>query len=91
MIKLREWTASEIEEYDDARLERAEDGKIACTRVYIKPEVDELISTIMAEKDKAIADLKESHRQKVNQLLVQIEDLERRVYRANRDARRTRY
>lgn len=28
MSELREWTASEIEEYDDARLELAEDGKI---------------------------------------------------------------
>lgn len=38
MSELREWTASEIEEYDDARLELAEDGKIDCTRVYIKAD-----------------------------------------------------
>lgn len=36
MIELKEWTASEIEEYDDARLELAEDGEIDCTRVYNK-------------------------------------------------------
>lgn len=37
---LREYTALEIEEYDDARLELAEDGKIDYTRVYIKSEAD---------------------------------------------------
>lgn len=51
MSELREWTASEIEEYDDARLELAEDGKIDCTRVYIKADADEVISTIRAERD----------------------------------------
>ncbi len=51
MSELREWTASEIEEYDDARLELAEDGKIDCTRVYIKADADEVISTIKAERD----------------------------------------
>lgn len=51
MSELREWTASEIEEYDDARLELAEDGKIDCTRVYIKDDADEVISTIKAERD----------------------------------------
>lgn len=54
MSTLREWTASEIEEYDDARLELAEDGKIECTRVYIKADADQVI----ADKDKAIAELK---------------------------------
>ena len=44
MSELREWTASEIEEYDDARLELAEDGKIDCTRVYIKSEADKAIA-----------------------------------------------
>ena len=38
MSELREWTADEINEYDDARLELAEDGKIDCTRVYIKAD-----------------------------------------------------
>ena len=51
MSELREWAASEIEEYDDARLELAEDGKIDCTRVYIKDDADEVISTIKAERD----------------------------------------
>lgn len=61
MIELKEWTASEIEEYDDARLELAEDGKIDCTRVYIKADVD-----------KVIADLEESHKMEVEQLLMEI-------------------
>ena len=61
MCKLKEWTASEIEEYDDARLELAEDGKIDCTRVYIKTDVD-----------KVIADLEESHKMEVEQLLMEI-------------------
>ena len=49
MSELKEWTASEIEEYDDARLELAEDGKIDCTRVYIKSEVDAAIAELNAE------------------------------------------
>ena len=49
MSELKEWTASEIEEYDDARLELAEDGKIDCTRVYIKEDVDKVIAKL---KDK---------------------------------------
>ena len=57
MSELREWTASEIEEYDDARLELAEDGKIDCTRVYIKDDADEVISTIKAERDDLRYDL----------------------------------
>lgn len=44
--ELRSWTASEIEEYDDARLELAEDGKIDCTRVYIKEEADAVIKEL---------------------------------------------
>lgn len=51
MSELKEWTADEINEYDDARLELAEDGKIDCTRVYIKADADEVISTIKAERD----------------------------------------
>ena len=43
MSQLKEWTASEIEEYDNARLELAEDGKIDCTRVYIKDDADKEI------------------------------------------------
>lgn len=65
MSELKEWTASEIEEYDDARLELAEDGKIDCTRVYIKKDVD-----------KVIADLEESHKMEVEQLLIEIKRLE---------------
>lgn len=52
-MELKEWTASEIEEYDNARLELAEDGKIDCTRVYIKSEADKVI----AEKDTKITQL----------------------------------
>lgn len=46
MSELKEWTASEIEEYDDARLELAEDGKIDCTRVYIKEDVNKVIAEL---------------------------------------------
>lgn len=35
MIELKKWTASEIEEYDDARLELAEEGQIDCTRCVL--------------------------------------------------------
>lgn len=41
---LKSWTADEIKEYDDARLELAEDGNIDCTRVYIKAEADAVIA-----------------------------------------------
>lgn len=65
MSELKEWTASEIEEYDDARLELAEDGKIDCTRVYIKQDVD-----------KVIAELEENHKKEVEQLLIETKRLE---------------
>ena len=72
MSELKEWTASEIEEYDDARLELAEDGKIDCTRVYIKADVD-----------KVIADLEESHKMEVEQLLMEILGLKKLVETAD--------
>ena len=52
MSELKEWTASEIEEYDDARLELAEDGRIDCTRVYIKQDVDKVIDELKAAHHK---------------------------------------
>lgn len=73
MCKLKEWTASEIEEYDDARLELAEDGKIDCTRVYIKADVD-----------KVFADLEESHKMEVEQLLMEIVGLKKLVETADK-------
>ena len=73
MCKLKEWTASEIEEYDDALLELAEDGKIDCTRVYIKKDVD-----------KVIADLEESHKMEVEQLLMEIVGLKKLVETADK-------
>ena len=73
MCKLKEWTASEIEEYDDARLELAEDGQIDCTRVYIKQDVD-----------KVIADLEEFHKKEVEQLLMKIAGLEKLVETADK-------
>ena len=73
MCKLKEWTASEIEEYDDARLELAEDGKIDCTRVYIKKDVD-----------KFIADLEKSHKMEVEQLLMEIVGLKKLVETADK-------
>ena len=73
MNELKEWTASEIEEYDDDRLELAEDGKIDCTRVYIKADVD-----------KVIADLEESHKMEVEQLLMEIVGLKKLVETADK-------
>lgn len=73
MSELKEWTASEIEEYDDARLELAEDGKIECTRVYIK-----------ADADKVIAELEENHKKEVNRLLMKISGLELLVETADK-------
>ena len=73
MSGLREYTADEIEEYDDARLELAENGKISCTRVYIKSEVDKLI-----------ADLEKSHKKEVGKLLMKIAGLEKLVETANK-------
>lgn len=73
MCKLKEWTASEIEEYDDARLELAEDGRIDCTRVYIKQDVDKFIS-----------DLEESHKMEVEQLLMEIVGLKKLVETADK-------
>lgn len=73
MAELREWTGSEIEEYDDARLELAENGKIDCTRAYLKDDVD-----------KVIADLEESHRKEVEQLQMKIAGLEKLVETADK-------
>lgn len=47
--KLRLYTASEISDYDDARLELSESGKIDCTRVYIREEADEVFSKLEKE------------------------------------------
>ena len=43
------YTASYIEEYDDARLELSESGKIDCTRVYMQKEADEVFSKLEKE------------------------------------------
>jgi hypothetical protein len=47
--KLRLYTASEISDYDDARLELSESGKIDCTRVYICKDADEVFSKLEKE------------------------------------------
>lgn len=73
MNELKEWTASEIEEYDDARLELAEDGKIDCTRVYIK-----------SEADKIFEEMEEKHKKEVNRLLMKIAGLEKLVETADK-------
>lgn len=54
-MELKEWTASEIEDYDDARLELSEDGQVSCTKLYIKSDAD----AVLAEKDKMIVALEE--------------------------------
>jgi len=55
MAELREYVASEIEDYDDARLELSEDGQVSCTKLYIKSDAD----AVLAEKDKEIAKLED--------------------------------
>lgn len=47
--KLRLYTASDISDYDDARLEESESGKIDCTRVYIQKDADEVFSKLEKE------------------------------------------
>ena len=68
MAELREYVASEIEDYDDARLELSEDGKVSCTKLYIK-----------SEADKFIAELEENHKKEVDRLLMKIAGLEKLV------------
>lgn len=76
MCKLKEWTASEIEEYDDARLELAEDGRIDCTRVYIKQDVDKVIEELEESHKKEACDrlqtanlIKDEQKAKADKLL----------------------
>jgi len=59
MSELNAYTADDIQKLDDERLEASESGKIDCTRVYLK-----------SEADKVIADLEESHKKEVGQLLI---------------------
>lgn len=47
--KLRLYTASDISDYDDARLELSESGKIDCTRVYMQKDADEVFSKLEQE------------------------------------------
>ena len=61
MSKLKDYDIMDIEAMDDERLEKSESGRIQVTRVYIK-----------SEADKVIADLEESHKMEVEQLLMEI-------------------
>lgn len=47
--KLRLYTASDISDYDDARLELSESGKVDCTRVYMQKDADEVFSKLEKE------------------------------------------
>lgn len=56
MSELKEYTADDIQELDDKRLEESESGKIDCTRVYLKSEADKVI----AEQESEIRNLRRS-------------------------------
>ena len=58
MSELKDYDIMDIEAMDDERLEKSSSGKIFVTRVYIKDEVD----AVLSEKDKEIAKLKEERR-----------------------------
>lgn len=66
--ELKDYNIMDIDAMDDERLEKSESGKIQVTRVYIKSEVD-----------KVIADLEESHKKEVGQLLLEIAKLKEHV------------
>ena len=115
MSELKDYDIMDIEAMDDERLEKSESGRIQVTRVYIKSEADNVISTIRAErdeyrynlscarneihnlsmsmredvkriadKDKVIADLEESHKMEVEQLLMEIAGLKKLVETADK-------
>ena len=73
MAELREYVASEIEDYDDARLELSEDGSVYCTKLYIK-----------SEADKVIEEMEEKHKKEVDRLLMKISGLELLVKTADK-------
>lgn len=73
MSELKDYDIMDIEAMDDERLEKSESGKIQATRVYLK-----------SEADKAIADLEESHKKEVEQLLMKIAWLEKLVETADK-------
>ena len=73
MSELKDYDIMDIEAMDDERLEKSESGKIQATRVYIK-----------SEADKVIADLEESHKKEVEQLLMKIAGLEKLVETADK-------
>lgn len=59
-MDIKEWVASEVEEYDDERLEKSEDGKISLTRLYFKSDVDPIIADLESKVrsgEKQIEDL----------------------------------
>lgn len=51
MCELKDYDIVDIEAIDDERLKKSESGRIQATRVYIKSDVDEVISTLKAERD----------------------------------------
>ena len=73
MRELKDYNIMDIEAMDDERLEKSESGKIQVTRVYIK-----------SEADKVIADLEESHKMEVEQLLMEIAGLKKLVETADK-------
>lgn len=74
MSELKDYDIMDIEAMDDERLEKSESGKIQATRVYFK-----------SEADKVIADLEESHKMEVEQLLMEIVELKAKNAQAEDD------
>lgn len=66
--ELKDYDIMDIEAMDYERSEKSKSGKIQVTRVYIKDEVD-----------KVIADLEESYKMEVEQLLMEIAELKKQV------------
>lgn len=52
MSELKAYTADDIQELDDERLEASESGKIDCTRVYLKSEADKVIAKLENENER---------------------------------------
>lgn len=74
MSELKHYDIKDIEAIDDERTKDAKPGQVInCTRVYIK-----------SEADKVIADLEESHKMEVEQLLMEIVGLKKLVETADK-------
>ena len=69
-MELKAYTADDIQELDDERLEASESGKIDCTRVYIKSEADKVIAELENRIDDGDKDFEMANNQ--NERLLKI-------------------